>query len=224
MALPESFLQELTARCDIYDIVSRYVKLKKSGSNYFGLCPFHNEKTPSFSVSRDKQIYHCFGCGAGGGVINFVMQMENMTFPEAVRHLAAQVGMEVPEDTGPSYGEKRKRLIALCTESARFYVEKLYSPEGKGGLSYLLGRGLSPGTLKHFGLGFAPDSWDSLIHAMTAKGFTKGEMLECGLVVQNKSGGVYDRFRNRVMFPIIDIQGRVIAFGGRVMDDSMPKY
>ena len=148
------------------------------------------------------------------------MQMENMTFPEAVRHLAAQVGMEVPEDTGPSYGEKRKRLIALCTESARFYVEKLYSPEGKQGLSYLLGRGLSPGTLKHFGLGFAPDSWDSLIHAMTAKGFTKGEMLECGLVVQNKSGGVYDRFRNRVMFPIIDIQGRVIAFGGRVMDDS----
>lgn len=224
MALPESFLQELTARCDIYDIVSRYVKLKKSGSNYFGLCPFHNEKTPSFSVSRDKQIYHCFGCGAGGGVINFVMQMENMTFPEAVRHLAAQVGMEVPEDTGASYGEKRKRLIALCTESARFYVEKLYSPEGKQGLSYLLGRGLSPGTLKHFGLGFAPDSWDSLIHAMTQKGFTKGEMLECGLVVQNKSGGVYDRFRNRVMFPIIDIQGRVIAFGGRVMDDSMPKY
>lgn len=225
MPLPDSFLDELVARCDIYDVVSRYVPLKKSGANYFGVCPFHNEKTPSFSVSRDKQIYHCFGCGAGGGVINFIMRIENMTFPEAVRHLADLVGMEVPEESGrDQFRARRQRLTDLATDAARYYVAMLYGPQGQAGREYLLGRGLRPATLKHFGLGFAPEGWDGLIRAMTAKGYTKSELMECGLVVQNQSGGVYDRFRNRVMFPIIDIRGKVIAFGGRVMDDSTPKY
>ena len=225
MPLPESFLDELTARCDIYDVVSRYVQLKKKGANYFGLCPFHNEKSPSFSVSREKQIYHCFGCGAGGGVISFVMNIENMTFIEAVRRLASMAGMEVPEDDrDDGRRSRRARLAALSTDAARHYVAQLYSPSGKAGLNYLLGRGLRPVTLKRFGLGFAPQGWDGLIKAMTAKGYTKSELLECGLAVQNKSGGLYDRFRNRVMFPIIDVKGEVIAFGGRVMDDSEPKY
>ena len=225
MPLPDSFLDELVARCDIYDVVSRYVPLKKSGANYFGVCPFHNEKTPSFSVSRDKQIYHCFGCGAGGGVINFIMRIENMTFPEAERHLADLVGMEVPEESGrDQFRARRQRLTDLATDAARHYVAMLYGPQGQAGREYLLGRGLRPATLKHFGLGFAPEGWDGLIRAMTAKGYTKSELMECGLVVQNQSGGVYDRFRNRVMFPIIDIRGKVIAFGGRVMDDSTPKY
>ena len=225
MPLPDSFLDELVARCDIYDVVSRYVPLKKSGANYFGVCPFHNEKTPSFSVSRDKQIYHCFGCGAGGGVINFIMRIENMTFPEAVRHLADLVGMEVPEESGrDQFRARRQRLTDLATDAARYYVAMLYGPQGQAGREYLLGRGRRPAPLKHVGLGFAPEGWDGLIRAMTAKGYTKSELMECGLVVQNQSGGVYDRFRNRVMFPIIDIRGKVIAFGGRVMDNSTPKY
>lgn len=226
MALPESFLDELVARCDIYDIVSRYVSLKKSGSNYFGVCPFHSEKTPSFSVNREKQIYHCFGCGAGGGVINFIMRIENFTFIEAVRFLAEIAGMEMPEE---NFGEasarrRRQRLVELSTEAARFYAAQLQQPQGTKGLEYLRKRGMTVGTIRHFGLGFAPDGWDHLIKAMAEKGFTKEELLAAGLVVKNQSGGVYDRFRNRVMFPIIDIKGNVIAFGGRVMDDSLPKY
>jgi len=226
MALPESFLDELVARCDIYDIVSRYVSLKKSGSNYFGVCPFHSEKTPSFSVNREKQIYHCFGCGAGGGVINFIMRIENFTFIEAVRFLAEIAGMEMPEE---NFGEasarrRRQRLVELSTEAARFYAAQLQQPQGAKGLEYLRKRGMTVGTIRHFGLGFAPDGWDHLIKAMAEKGFTKEELLAAGLVVKNQSGGVYDRFRNRVMFPIIDIKGNVIAFGGRVMDDSLPKY
>ena len=148
MPLPDSFLDELVARCDIYDVVSRYVPLKKSGANYFGVCPFHNEKTPSFSVSRDKQIYHCFGCGAGGGVINFIMRIENMTFPEAVRHLADLVGMEVPEESGrDQFRARRQRLTDLATDAARHYVAMLYGPQGQAGREYLLGRGLRPATL-----------------------------------------------------------------------------
>lgn len=225
MPLPDSFLDELVARCDIVDVVSRYVTLKKQGANYFGLCPFHSEKSPSFSVSREKQIYHCFGCGEGGGVISFVMKMENMNFLEAVRHLAGMAGMEVPEDDRESGRRNhRARLVALSTDAARYYVSQLYEPAGKPGLQYLLSRGLKPVTLKRFGLGFAPPGWDGLLKAMTAKGYTKGELMECGLAVQNKKGGLYDRFRNRVMFPIIDVKGDVIAFGGRVMDDSTPKY
>ena len=219
----DDFLDELSARCDIYDVVSRYVTLKKSGANWFGLCPFHTEKTGSFSVNTEKQIYHCFGCGAGGSVYNFIMQIENLTFPEAVEFLANQAGVPLPvQDT--DFHDNRKRLQELNREAARFFFNTLHSPEGQVGYDYLIRRGLRPATIRRYGLGFAPDSWDSLMNAMTAKGYTKSELRELGLVKANSKGGFYDQFRNRVMFPIIDIRGNVIAFGGRVMDDSKPKY
>ena len=226
MAIPEQFLDELTARCDIADVVADYVPLTRKGNNLWGLCPFHGEKTPSFSVSPDKQIYHCFGCGKGGGVINFVMEIENLPFPDAVRLLANRVGLEVPEERGNAdFRKKRERLLALNKEAARFFHARLQAPEGRAGAEYLFGkRKLSRGTVTRFGLGMAPEGWDHLITAMAQKGYEKVELLECGLVVKGQNGRVYDRFRNRVMFPIIDLRGDVIGFGGRVLDDSTPKY
>ena len=226
MAIPEAFIDELVARSEISDVVSSYVHLTRKGNNLWGLCPFHSEKTPSFSVSPEKQIYHCFGCGKGGGVISFVMEMENLPFVEAVRLLAQRAGMEVPESGGSeSYRRRKERLLALNREAARFFHAKLRSPEGAVGAGYLFGkRGLSQGIVTRFGLGVAPDGWDNLIRAMQEKGYTKRELLDAGLAVDNKKGRVYDRFRNRVMFPIIDLRGEVIGFGGRVLDDSTPKY
>ncbi|MBQ3879021.1 MAG: DNA primase [Oscillospiraceae bacterium] len=221
MAFSESFLEELSARCDIYDVVSRYVTLKKSGSNWFGLCPFHGEKTASFSVNTEKQIFHCFGCGAGGSVYNFIMKIENLTFPESVEFLANMVGMELPKE---DFHDNRKRLYALNLEAARYFRDVLFSDKGRAGLSYLTNRGLSMKTIRRFGLGFAPDEWSDLIDAMTAKGFSKNELLTLGLAKTSRKGTLYDQFRNRVIFPIIDIRGNVIAFGGRVMDGSQPKY
>ena len=226
MAIPESFIDELVARSEITDVVSSYVRLTRKGSNYWGLCPFHNEKTPSFSVSQEKQIYHCFGCGKGGGVISFIMAIENLPFVEAVRLLAQRAGMEVPE-TGENEGYRRRkeRLLTLNKEAARFFHETLKGPAGAAGAEYLFGkRGLSRGTVTRFGLGVAPDGWDNLIQAMTAKGFSKRELLDAGLAVDSKKGRIYDRFRNRVIFPIIDLRGEVIGFGGHVLDDSTPKY
>ena len=226
MAIPESFIDGLVARSEITDVVSSYVRLTRKGSNYWGLCPFHNEKTPSFSVSQEKQIYHCFGCGKGGGVISFIMAIENLPFVEAVRLLAQRAGMEVPE-TGENEGYRRRkeRLLTLNKEAARFFHETLKGPAGAAGAEYLFGkRGLSRGTVTRFGLGVAPDGWDNLIQAMTAKGFSKRELLDAGLAVDSKKGRIYDRFRNRVIFPIIDLRGEVIGFGGRVLDDSTPKY
>jgi len=226
MAIPESFIDELVDRSEITDVVSSYVRLTRKGSNYWGLCPFHNEKTPSFSVSQEKQIYHCFGCGKGGGVISFIMAIENLPFVEAVRLLAQRAGMEVPE-TGENEGYRRRkeRLLTLNKEAARFFHETLKGAAGAAGAEYLFGkRGLSRGTVTRFGLGVAPDGWDNLIQAMTAKGFSKRELLDAGLAVDSKKGRIYDRFRNRVIFPIIDLRGEVIGFGGRVLDDSTPKY
>ncbi|MDP4108686.1 MAG: DNA primase [Bacillota bacterium] len=225
MSIPDRFIDELTAKCDIVDIISRYVALKKSGGNFFGLCPFHSEKTPSFSVSPDKQIYHCFGCSKGGGVINFIMNIENLDFPESVRFLAKILNMEVPED-GKTGGDssKKERLYAASTEAARYFHAKLFSDEGKEALSYLERRALSKRTIRNFGLGYAPDAWDGLIKELMEKGFTKNELLDAGLVVKNSKGSIYDRFRNRAMFPIIDLRGNVIGFGGRVLDQSLPKY
>ena len=225
MAIPESFLEELTARNDIVDTVSGYLSLRKQGRNYWGLCPFHNEKTPSFSVSPDKQIYYCFGCHKGGGVINFIMEMEGLSFPDAVRHLAQRSGMTVPEEAAEGETRRRReRLLELNRQAARWFHGNLALPEAAQAAAYLERRGLSRKTVTTFGLGFVPDRWDGLIQAMTGQGFTKAELLEAGLVVKNQNGRVYDRFRNRVMFPIIDIRGQVIGFGGRVMDDSTPKY
>lgn len=225
MVIPESFVEKLVDRADIVDIVSKYVKLRKSGNNYFGLCPFHGEKTPSFSVAPDKQIFHCFGCSEGGGVISFIMKIENLNFQEAVKFLADIYGMDIPQDDNDIQGRnKRERIFALNKEAARFFNSILNESIGKEAMEYLLKRELSHKTITNFGLGFAPSSWNSLVNAMSGKGYTKSELLEAGLAVKNRSGGIYDRFMNRVMFPIIDIRGNVVAFGGRVMDDSLPKY
>lgn len=225
MAIPEPFLDELLDRTDIVDLVSESVRLTQKGRNYWGLCPFHSEKTPSFSVSADKRIFKCFGCGKGGGAINFVMELDNLSFREAVEVLAKRVGMEVP-DSGPSAGmrERREKLLELNKQAARTFHKWLYAPEGAEGLAYLQKRGLSRSTLTNFGLGFAPNSWDALIQALADQGYDKRDLLDAGLAVNNKDGRIYDRFRNRVMFPIIDVRGNVIGFGGRVMDDSTPKY
>jgi len=225
LAIPERFVDELIGRTDIVDLVSEYVRLNKKGRNYWGLCPFHSEKTPSFSVSPDKQIYKCFGCGKGGGAINFVMEVDNLPFIDAVKVLAKRVNMEVPETgTSPGMRERRQKLLEINKQAARVFHSWLYQPEGAQGLAYLQQRGLSKGTLTRFGLGFAPDRWDGLINALAQQGYDKRDLLDAGLAVSNKDGRIYDRFRNRVMFPIIDVRGDVIGFGGRVMDDATPKY
>ena len=225
MAIPEQFVDELVSRTDIVDLVGSYVRLNKKGNNYWGLCPFHSEKTASFSVAPDKQICYCFGCHKGGGAINFIMEMENLSFVDAVRHLAQRAGMQVPEsDYDKGRKEKRERLLEMNKEAARYFHAQLYGAQGAQALDYLRRRGLSQGTLTNFGLGFAPDSWDGLLKHLAEKGYDKRLVLEGGLAVSNDKGRIYDRFRNRVMFPIIDVRGSIIGFGGRVMDDSKPKY
>ena len=228
MAFPPAFLDELMARNPIEDVVGQYVTLKRSGSNLFGLCPFHGEKTASFSVAPDKGIYYCFGCHKGGGAVNFIMEVEGMNYPDAVRHLAKRVGMEVPEDEQyQSRYRQQERLWALHKEAARFFHSQLYAPVGKAALEYALGRGMSKYILTTFGVGYAPDSWDSLVRAMKAKGYTEEELKESGLVtVSQKNGNIFDRFRDRLMFPIIDVRGNVIAFGGRTIkkDADVAKY
>jgi len=226
MPIPESFLQEVSDRNDIADVVSGYVRLnKKSGSNLFGLCPFHSEKTPSFSVAPDKQIYHCFGCGKGGGVYNFIMEIENLTFPEAVDFLAKRVGLQVPEENRDDpESRRREQLFKLNKDAGRFFYKQFLSDAGAPAQDYALRRELTPATVKKFGLGYAPDSWDSLVKAMKALGYSEGLMLQAGLVRKGKKGGVYDTFRNRLMFPVFDVRGNVIGFSGRILGDGEPKY
>ena len=225
MAFPQAFLDELLARSDIVDVVGSYVQLQRKGANLFGLCPFHSEKTGSFSVSPDKQIYYCFGCKRGGGVINFIMEEENLTFPDAVRFLAKRAGLEVPEEEGDrEAGRRRQRLLDLNREAARFYYQMLQQPEGSAVRDYLARRQIRKATAVKFGMGASPDSWDTLLTAMTQKGYTKRELLDAGLVVQNKNGRLYDKFRNRLMLPVVDTRGDVVAFGSRVLDKSEPKY
>lgn len=225
MPLPERFLDELLSRTDIVDLVSESVHLTKKGNSYWGCCPFHSEKTPSFHVVPDRQMYKCFGCGKGGGAINYVMELENLPFKDAVAVLAQRVGMQVPEaGSAPGARERREKLLTINKQAARAFHRWLHGPEGAEGLAYLRNRGLSPRTLTNFGLGFAPNAWDALITELSAQGYDKRDLLDAGLAVSNKDGRIYDRFRNRVMFPIIDVRGNVIGFGGRVMDDSTPKY
>ena len=225
MAFPQSFLDELLARNDIVDVVGSYVQLTRKGSNLFGLCPFHSEKTGSFSVSPDKQIYHCFGCKKGGGVINFIMEEENLPFPDAVRFLAKRAGMEVPEEDGDrEANHRRQRLLDLNRDAARFYYQLLQQPEGRAVQEYLDRRQIKKSTAVNFGMGASPNAWDGLLIAMTKKDYTKAELLSAGLVVQNKNGRLYDKFRNRLMLPVIDTRGDVVAFGSRVIDNSEPKY
>lgn len=226
MAFPPAFLDELNNRNPIEEVVGQYVALTRRGSNLFGLCPFHGEKTASFSVAPEKGIYYCFGCHKGGSVINFIMEIENLSYPDAVRFLAKRAGLEIPEDgQDQARYRKKERLWALCKDAARFFHACLKTPQAEQARAYAQGRGLAQATITRFGLGFAPNAWTSLMDAMTAKGYSKEELLEAGLVLQNKDKGtLYDRFRNRLMFPIIDVRGNVIGFGGRVMDDSTPKY
>ncbi len=224
MAFEPSFIDELLARNPIEDVVGQYVSLKRSGANLFGLCPFHGEKTASFSVAPDKGIYYCFGCHKGGGAINFMMELEGLSYPDAVRALAKRAGMEVPEDEQyQSRYRQQERLWALMKEAARFFHAQLYEPSGQEGLAYAQKRGMPKSTLTKFGIGFAPNTWNGLITAMLKKGYTEQELKDAGLVSE-KNGRIYDRFRNRLMFPIIDVRGNIIGFGGRVMDNSTPKY
>ena len=221
----QTFLDELIARNDIVDVVGSYVSLTPKGGSYWGCCPFHNEKTPSFHVLQDKQFYHCFGCKKGGGVINFIMEIENLSYPDAIRFLAKRVNMEVPEDRESADADRlRKRLLNLNRDAARWYYDVLQSPDGAAVRAYLDKRAISRKIAVRFGMGASPDSWDALLRAMTAKGYTKQELLTAGLIVANKSGGFYDKFRNRLMLPVIDVRGDVVGFGSRVIDKSEPKY
>ena len=224
MAFPPSFIDELVARNPIEDVVGQYVQLRRSGGNLFGLCPFHGEKTASFSVAPDKGIYYCFGCHKGGGAVNFMMEIEGLSYPDAVRALAKRAGLQVPEDEQyQSRYRAQERLWALMKEAGRFFHSQLYAPVGEKALAYVQKRGLSKSILTQFGVGYAPDSWNALVDAMRKKGYTDQELRDADLVGE-KNGRIYDRFRNRVMFPIIDVRGNVIGFGGRVLDDSTPKY
>ena len=228
MAFPPSFLDELAARNPIEDVVGQYVNLKRSGSNLFGLCPFHGEKTASFSVAPDKGIYYCFGCHKGGNAVNFMMEIEGLSYPDAVRSLAKRVGLEVPDDEQyQSRYRQQERLWALHKEAARFFHGKLQAPEGAAALQYALGRGMPKSTIINFGIGYAPDTWSSLVDHLRKKGYTDQELRDSGLVtVSKKNGNLFDRFRDRLMFPIIDVRGNVIGFGGRIMkkDDNAAKY
>ena len=226
MTFTQSFMDELMARSDIVDVVSGYVTLTRHGSNLFGLCPFHSEKTPSFSVAPDKQMYHCFGCKKGGDVINFIMDIEGLTFPEAVRFLAKRANIPMPEESeGASAAERlRRRVLELNRTAARWYYDQPQGPQGQAVQAYLDKRQIRRGVAVRFGMGASLDQWDALLRAMTAQGFTKSELLAAGLAVQGKSGNLYDKFRNRLMLPVIDIRGDVVGFGSRVIDNSEPKY
>ena len=226
MRLPEEFISELKFRSDISDIASSYMQLKRRGRNLVGLCPFHGEKTPSFNIYTENGSFYCFGCGAGGDVITFVMKIENLDYMEAVKFLAQRAGMTVPEDAvDDSMSKLRTRVFEANREAARFYYSKLYSNEGRQALSYLHSRALSDKTITRFGLGFSPDNRFALTNHLKSKGFTDSELIAANLVFKTRSGnGVVDRFVNRAMFPIIDLRGNVIAFGGRIMSDQKPKY
>ena len=225
--IDRKIIEEIKDRCNIEDVVRTYVDLVRAGSNYKGLCPFHSEKTPSFTVFPSTQNFYCFGCGAGGDVITFIMRTEMMEYVDAIEFLGKKAGIEVTRDeTTKRSGPSRSRIIEMNREAARYFHSMLYSDGGAAGLAYLREkRQLSDATIKRFGLGFAPDSFGALRDHLKAKGFTDSELIEGSLCRRSeKNGQPYDYFRNRVMFPIIDVSGNVIAFGGRVMDDSQPKY
>lgn len=223
--IPDSFIQELKYNSDIEQVISSYVNLKRRGRNLVGLCPFHSEKTPSFTVYPDSQSFYCFGCGAGGDVITFIKKIENLEYVEALRFLAKRANMQMPEDVeGDKTARLRTRILELNRKLARFFHEQLIAPSGRKALSYLRGRGITDKTIRHFGLGFAPPGWDNARNFLRQEGFTYEEMLAAAVVVRGRNDSVYDQFRDRVIFPIIDIRGNVIAFGARTMEGNGPKY
>ncbi len=230
--IPQSFIDDLLNRTDIVDVVSSRVQMKKAGKNYTACCPFHKEKTPSFSVSPDKQFYYCFGCGAGGNALGFIMDHDNLDFPQAIEELAKAAGMEIPrEERDNGRGRKPRQptdspLYPLLTAAADFYRQALKShPARKAAVDYLKGRGLTGEIARDFGLGFAPPGWDNLLKHLSSDTLQQKAMIDAGLLIENaETGKRYDRFRDRVMFPIRDTRGRIIAFGGRVLGDDKPKY
>lgn len=228
MYYPDELVEEIRAKNDIVDVISGYVRLKKQGSNHFGLCPFHNEKSPSFSVSQNKQMFHCFGCGAGGNVFTFVMEYENFTFPEAIKFLAEKAGVSLPEieydEAARKRDNKRAQILELNKDVAKFYYYMLRSDAGKIGMDYLTGRQLSAETIHKFGLGYAGKYSNEMLGYLKKKGYSEALIREAGLVNYDEKNGLYDKFWNRVMFPIQDVNHRVIGFGGRVMGDGKPKY
>ena len=228
MYYPEELIEEVRTRNDIVEVISGYVRLQKKGSNYFGLCPFHNEKSPSFSVSPGKQMYYCFGCGAGGNVITFLMEYENQTFPEAVRTLAQRAGIALPEADDSKEARqadsRRAKLLEINKEAAKYFYYQLRTERGCVGMEYLRKRELSDETMNHFGLGYANKYSNDLIQYLKSKGYSEDLIRDAGLCNVDEKHGMYDKFWNRVMFPIQDINHRVIGFGGRVMGDGKPKY
>lgn len=227
MFYPAELIETIRMSNDIYDVVSEYVRLERKGTKYFGLCPFHSEKTPSFCVTPSKQIFYCFGCGKGGNVIHFIMNIENLDYVEAVKHLAERARIVLPDPDDETENKKahvRKILHDINVEAARYFHSVLVSHSGLPAFEYLKRRGIKKTTITRFGLGYSPNSWDSLYKYLKSKGFNDEELLQSGLVVKSKSGSVIDMFRNRVIFPIFDVRGKVIAFGGRAIDDSKPKY
>lgn len=225
MALPEGFLQELRDNNDIISVAQSYVELKHSGSTYSCRCPFHTEKTPSCHFYPQTQSFYCFGCGAGGDVVNFIRLIESLDYIEAVRFLAQRAGMPMPEDANDQSAQKRRRLYEMNREAGKYFYKKLFSPEGKAGLDYLRDRGLSLDTIKRFGLGFAEDDYHKLHFYMKGLGFSDFELADAALLAQNNNK-MYDKFRNRVMFPIVDLRGNIVGFGGRTLseDKKTPKY
>ncbi len=228
MYYPDEIIEEVRTRNDIVDLISGYVKLQRRGSSYFGLCPFHNEKSPSFSVSPGKQMYYCFGCGAGGNVFTFLMEYENYSFPEAVKALADRAGVALPE---MEYSQEARRardeknaVLEVNREAAKYYYYLLRTPEGAPGMEYLKKRGLTAETMQRFGLGYAGRYSDGLYRYLKKKGISDELLKKSGLMQVNEKQGMYDKFWNRVMFPIMDINGKVVGFGGRVMGDGKPKY
>lgn len=228
MYYPDELIEEVRSRNDIVDVISGYVKLTKKGSSYFGLCPFHNEKSPSFSVSRQKQMYYCFGCGAGGNVFTFIMEYENYTFVEALKMLAERAGIELPEEEYSKEAKEKADLKTAILEvnklAAKYYYAQLKTEQGKLAHNYLTGRELSEETITAFGLGYSTKYRDDLYRYLKTKGYRDEVLVKAGLISIDEKQGVYDKFWNRVMFPIMDANNRVIGFGGRVMGDAKPKY
>lgn len=228
MRLSDAFLEQLRANTDIESVISPYVNLRRRGKNLVGLCPFHNEKTPSFTVYPENGSFYCFGCGVGGDVITFVRRMENLDYMEAVKQLADRAGMALSEDGyDDTLAKKRTAVLAANRAAAKFFHAQLYTEQGRQALDYFLDRGLAPETIRHFGLGFAPNDWRALKRHLNEQGFDDILLESANLLRRSDKNGkvsYYDNFRNRVMFPIIDPRGNVIAFGGRVLDDSKPKY
>lgn len=227
MPISESFLQELKFKSEIEDVISPYVQLKRRGSTLVGLCPFHNEKTPSFTVYPQTQSFYCFGCGAGGDAITFIKRIENFDYVDAVRFLAERAGLNMPEEgVDDSLSVKRRTILAINRAAAKFFYNSLYAKrqDAEAARNYYQNRRLTEQTIRHFGLGYAPNAWDALLRHLTAQGYKAADIEQAGLARRGRGGHYYDVFRNRVMTPIIDVRGNVIAFGGRVLDDSKPKY